>query len=103
MAVAPQTRAGLIPARQLPELVAKAVKLAEERTGVAPGKNGILLKWELIGRIIREGRQAETFASAVAGELTRQGFRVDPAVAIVNKKIYCGFIERLNVPQLREF
>jgi hypothetical protein len=103
MAVAPKARAGLVSNRELQGLVDAAVKVAAERTQTPIGDGSTVLKWELIGRILRDLNTAQPFAAEVTRALGAQGVKASPAVLIIDKKILAGFFERLNIPQERQF
>lgn len=94
--------AQLLSARALPSAIANAVKLAEERVQVGRTQGPIVVKWDLIGRILRDSKLAFEFADAVASNLNEGGMKVEPAVLIQKKIIIAGFFERKLVPQIRE-
>jgi hypothetical protein len=94
--------AQLISARALPSAIADAVKLAEERVPVGGTTGPIVVKWDLIGRILRDSKMAFEFADAVSSKLNEGGMKVEPAVLIQKKIIIAGFFERKLVPQIRE-
>jgi hypothetical protein len=103
MAVSPTTKAKLISARRLPDVVAAAVKVANDRHKVAEDRSPLVLRWELIGRILRDRNLAGDFAQTVSAEVAKTGIEVQPAVLIIDKDILAGFFERANVPIPREF
>jgi hypothetical protein len=94
--------AQLLSAHALPSAIANAVKLAEERVQVGRTQGPIVVKWDLIGRILRDSKLAFEFADAVASNLNEGGMKVEPAVLIQKKIIIAGFFERKLVPQIRE-
>ena len=101
----PSTKAGLVSIRDLPKVVDDAVKAANKRLGTvpdtAPAHN--IKKWEIYGRVIRDLGQAGKFADAVTAEVAKSGIAVSPATLIIDKHIWCGFIERPNLPVDRNF
>ncbi len=102
MAKAPSKKASLISVRELPKVVESAVKAAHARLGQpVPGEFG--RKWEIYGYRLRDRLKAEELSSAVAAEVSRAGVKVNPAVLIVDKIIWCGFIEPPNIPMERNF
>jgi hypothetical protein len=93
----------LLAARDLPDRINKAVQLAEERLGIVNSSPHLVIRWDLVGRILRDRIKAESFAEEVSVQLREQGLKVEPAVLIINKKIIAGFFERASVPQIRQF
>lgn len=102
MAVAP-TKAALVSNRELTRVVDAAVKAVIERTKIPVDDGSVVIRWELIGRILRDLDTAQPFATQVAKEMTVLGVKATPAVLIIDKKILAGFFERLNLPQQRQF
>lgn len=104
MAVAPKPKAGLISARELPSVVDAAVKAASVRVKLPVETTGpVIVKWDLIGRVLRDLNQAQPFAAEVVKELAAKNVKASPAVLIVDKKILAGFFEKLQVPIERQF
>ena len=102
MAQAPSKKASLISVRELPKVVESAVKAAHARLGQpVPGPIG--KKWEIYGYRLKGKLKPEDLSSAIAAEVSRAGVKVNPAVLIVDKIIWCGFIEPPNVPMERNF
>jgi hypothetical protein len=105
MAVAPR-KAGLVTARELPNLVQAAVKAAHAKVPKATplDESAITIRWELIGRILRERDLgvAQSFADAVVAELKAQNVAASPALLVIDRRILAGYFERLNVPQQRQ-
>ena len=94
--------AKLINAAELSNSVTDAVALASKRMAL-PGKQGkIVMRWELMGIIMRDLDIGSQFADAVTAELKTKGIAVEPAVLRVNRQIIAGFYERGNVPAIRE-
>lgn len=103
MAVTPKAKAALVSARELPGLVDAAVKVAAQKVPGVAADDKVTIRWELIGRILRDLKQAQPFADAVSAELKAKGVAVNPAVLIIDKRILAGFFERVNLPQQRQF
>jgi hypothetical protein len=105
VAVAPaKPKAALIPARELNSVVAAAVKAAGARVKLPPTDDGpLIIRWELIGRVLRDLNQAQPFAAEVVKELAAKSIKATPAVLIIDKKILAGFFERPQLPIERQF
>src|SRR5690242_13269693 len=99
MTIAPKPKAALVSARELPGLVDAAVKVAAVRAKIPEVEGPIVVKWELIGRVLRDLKQAQPFADGVVAELGAKGIKASPAILIVDKKILAGFFEKIAVPQ----
>ena len=101
----PSTKSGLVSVRDLPKVVDEAVKAANKRLGTVPDTAPAIYikKWEIYGRVLRDLAQAGKFADAVAAEVAKSGIAVSPATLIIDKHIWCGFIERPNIPVDRNF
>jgi hypothetical protein len=99
MMVDDKKSAALISARELPKLVNAAIAAAGHHDAVSPA---LVVKWDLIGRQIREMAAAEKFAHDVSSHLGAAGHAVTPAVLQIDKRIIAGFFERVSVPQIRE-
>jgi hypothetical protein len=99
----PSKKTELVAVRDLPRIVDAAVKAANSRLGTVPDTAPAIKKWEIYGRVIRELAQAEKFSDAVTSEVAKQGFAVSPATLIIDRHIWCGFIERPNIPVDRNF
>lgn len=105
MAVAPR-KAALVSARELSGLVDAAVNAAHDKVPKAtPLDSSVTIRWELVGRILRERdlAVAQSFAETVVSELKAKNVAATPALLVVDKRILAGFFERVNVPQLRPF
>jgi hypothetical protein len=103
VSIAPRTKAALVSARELPNLVDAAVKAAAVRAQIPDAAGPVIVKWELIGRVLRDLKQAQPFADGVVAELGAKGVKASPAILIVDKKILAGFFEKIAVPQQRQF
>ncbi len=108
MGLSPTRVAKLIDVGDLQDAVKHAVRLADDSFIKAGTKPVIVSKWEIIGyrlrhSAVRNTLAAEKFAGDVAQSVSAAGVRVDPVVAIVGGWITVGFIERINVPQVRNF
>ena len=101
MGLAPKLRTDLVSAGELPNIIDAAIKAAGSRAGGPTGK--LVRKWEIVGKVARNFDQGHAFATDVAAALRTQGIDAQPAVLGVGKDIICGFIERGNLPQVREF
>ena len=105
MAVAPR-KAALVSARELSGLVQAAVRVAQEKVPKAtPIDDALIVRWELVGRILRERDFgiAQSFAEEVVAELNAKNVAAKPALLVIDRRILAGFFERVNVPQLRQF
>ncbi len=106
MATTPRTKAALVSVRELPGLVDAAMRAAHVKVPKATAAdNALLLRWDLIGRILRERDLgvAQGFADAVVAELKAKNVAATPALLVIDKKILAGFFERVNIPQQRQF
>ena len=102
--MASTSKAELISAAKLSVAVDKAVAIAVERHGVVVNDKNIILNWELIGRVLRNATLANSFATDVAGSVSKTiGQKLQPATLQVGKQIWCGFYERNRLPVQREF
>ena len=105
MAIAPKAK--LVSARELSGLVTEAVKAAaanpklKEKLDLA--EPAITIRWDLIGRILRNLEDAQTFSGDVAKSLKAKNISVTPATLIIDKRILAGFFERVQVPIERQF
>jgi hypothetical protein len=101
--MATKTRAAQVSARELSTMVDKAVAIAAKRHEVALGsEKNVIVNWELVGRILKQGALADKFANEVTTELAKQGLKFQAGTMTLGKKIiYAGFWER--PPVLREF
>ena len=101
----PSPKTGLISFQDLPKVVDNAVKAANKRLGTvpdtAPAING--KRWEIYGRVARDLAHAGKFSEAVTAEVAKTGIAVSPATLMIDKHIWCGFIERPNLPVDRNF
>ena len=102
MAVTPRKKTDLISVGELPRVVANAVKTAQVRVGAVPEGPFIKL-WEIYGRYIRDMDLGRKFAAEVTAEIGKAGIAANPAVLILDRDILCGFVERGNLPQQRNF
>lgn len=93
----PTRRAALIPARNLSKVIDQAIQQAGPRLQGIETEPRLVRKWELIGRVVRDVRQAEKFAAEVSAEL---GPNVSPAYVKIDDKILAGFIEKVKIPQV---
>lgn len=85
-------KADVVSLTNLSKLVDKAVADATARTGVKPLDSHIVLKWELMGRRVKDLITAEAFADSVAKSLSAAGHKVKPGVIMFDKKrILAGF------------
>jgi hypothetical protein len=105
MALAPKAK--LVSARELPSLVTEAVRAAAANPKLK-GKIDladptITIRWELIGRILRDLADAQTFSADVAKSLKAKSITVTPATLIIDKRILAGFFEKVQVPIERQF
>lgn len=98
MALDPKATATLVSARELPGIVEKAVREAGQHV---EGAGALVVRWDLIGREIRDFAKANEFASAVVKGVGAHGIAATPAVLAIDKKIIAGFFERSAIPQIR--
>lgn len=104
MAIAPKSKAALVPARELNDVVAAAVKAAGARVKVPSTDDAPLtIKWELVGRVLKDLNLAQPFAAEVVRELAAKNIKATPAVLIIDKRILAGFFEKPQVPAERQF
>lgn len=103
MAVSPTNKTKLISVSDLPRVVESAVKSAQARLGGTLERGPIIRKWEINGRVVRDRALAERFTNEVTAEVAKSGADVSPAMLILDKIIYCGFIERPRIPIERNF
>lgn len=105
MALAPKAK--LVSARELPGLVSEAVKAAAAnpklRQKIDLADPTITIRWELIGRILRDLNDAQLFSADVAKSLKARNITVTPATLIIDKRILAGFFEKVQVPIERQF
>jgi hypothetical protein len=93
-------RADVITVTQLTRAIDKAALLAADRHGVTLGKENVVYKWELLGRILREmGGLKGSGPVDVAATLAKgAGLPGTPIAAKIGKDILVGVIARdLNV------
>lgn len=95
--MATKERALSISARELSGMIDKAVNNASKRLGVTPEPGNVIHKWDLIGRVVKDGASASRFSDAVAAELKKGGLKVDPVTIQFKKIIIAGFVERARV------
>lgn len=108
MGLTPTRATKLIAVGELQDAVKHAVRLADDSFIKSGTKPVIVAKWDIIGyrlrsSVVRNTFAAEKFATEVATQVTATGVKVDPVVAIVGGWITVGFIERVNIPQVRNF
>ncbi len=105
MALAPKAK--LVSARELPGLVTEAVKVAAAnpklKEKIDLSEPAITIRWDLIGRILRDLNDAQLFSADVAKSLKARDIAVTPATLIIDKRILAGFFERVQVPIERQF
>lgn len=103
MTLAPQQKAKLVSARELPKVVEAAVKAASARVGGGQEavSGPVIVKWELVGRVARDLAHGEKLAAEISAEMGKAGHEVQPAVLGVGKEIICGFFEPANIPMPR--
>lgn len=105
MALAPKAK--LVSARELHGLVAEAVKVAAANPKLKEkldlSEPAVTIRWDLIGRILRNLEDAQTFSGGVASALKAKNIAVTPATLIIDKRILAGFFERTQVPIERQF
>jgi hypothetical protein len=97
-------RAAVITVTQLTRAIDKAAVLAAERHGVTLGKENVVYKWDLIGRIIREmGDLKGSGPVDVAATLAKgAGLAGTPVAAKIGRDILVGVIAReINVDLFR--
>lgn len=99
MATVIKKKAALISVRELQPIVDRAIKEA----GLQVDDHGLVVRWDLAGRILRDLPTAEKFAASVSKTITAHGHDVVPAVLQIDKTIIAGFYERVNTPQTRAF
>lgn len=92
----------LVSARELSRAVDEAVKSASARLGEGGGQN-VILRPDILGRLIRDASQAQHFAQAVAKGVEKGGVNAQPVVFEIGHGLHiAGFIER-EALQVREF
>jgi hypothetical protein len=101
--MATKKTAELVKGTDLSKMVDKAVAIAAARHQVAVSDTNLIIKWELIGRYLKDGLLADKFAGDVAAELGRAGLAVQPASLRFGRQILCGFFEKVNIPTPRPF
>lgn len=78
---------------QLDSMVNDAAKLAAKRLELTTLKKGnLVVRWDLVGRQIRDLATAQKFSNDVARQLNKAGMDVKPAISIINKQIIAGYI-----------
>ena len=94
------TIAKVVTVTQLAHAIDKAALLAAERHGVVLDKENIIHKWDLVGRMIREGGSIKGGGVLeVAETLVKEaGLQGTPIAAKIGKDILVGVVAReLNV------
>ncbi len=92
-----KVKAPTVSARELSAMVDKAVTIAAKRLDLQPEPENIIIRWDLVGRILRDASLAQKFSEDVAGQLKKAGVAVEPATLIIKKQIIAGFIERARL------
>lgn len=92
-------RAELISVRDLPKAIDDAVKHAIERANVKPDAgDSIIRRFEIYGRYLKDLKQAEGFADAMAAALKKAGHtNMEPAVIMVGGTITAGVVENGSI------
>ncbi|HEX8238308.1 MAG TPA: hypothetical protein VF574_01045 [Allosphingosinicella sp.] len=104
MTLSPTKRAGLVSARELPNVIESAVKTATQRIGSTAKVSGPLVKrWDIAGKVLKDLASAQAFSKEVTAEVTRAGVKAKPALLILDREILAGFVDRDHIPRLREF
>lgn len=93
-------KAALISAKDLPKIVDQAIHAAGNRAGVT---GPLVVRWDIAGKVVRDMATAHDFSEAVAKHVGGAGHAVAPAVLAIDGRILAGFVERVAMPQLREF
>jgi hypothetical protein len=101
--MASKKAAALVGGKELSMMVDKAVALAAARHQVAVSDTNLIIKWELIGRLLKDKLLAEKFSEEVATQLVKGGIAAQPATLRFGKQILCGFFEKANLPIPRQF
>lgn len=93
----------LVSARELTRVVEAAVKSASS-AGIAAETGSKLVKWDgkILGRIVRDKTLQEKFTADVTAAVRKAGIDAQPAQLIIGKDILCGFVERIELPNMRE-
>jgi hypothetical protein len=98
----PARRAEVISTAKLSKSIDRAVALAMRRHAIRFEKPNLSIKWEIIGRIIRELEDMNG-AFAAAKEITKNveiaGIKATPACCGVDGGILIGFVERAGIPR----
>jgi hypothetical protein len=102
MTLSPTKKAGLVSARELPNLVDSAVKAATQRIG-SQVAGPLVRRWDIAGKVLKDLAAAQAFSKEVTAEVTKAGVRAKPALVILDREILAGFIDRDHIPKLREF
>jgi hypothetical protein len=93
------TKAALISAKELPKLVDAAIAAAGTRGGTGPIVGG----WGISGKWLTELETAHSFSESVAKHINTGGHPVAPALLSIDGRILAGFVERVALPQFREY
>ncbi|MBV9370376.1 MAG: hypothetical protein JO109_01760 [Alphaproteobacteria bacterium] len=92
--------------RDLSRVVDEAVKAATQRnagSAAALGGHNVIVRPDILGRMIRDLTEAQHFSQAVASGVSKSGIQVDPVVIPIGKGGHlAGFVERDSL-NLREF
>jgi len=107
MATNPASKAKLVSSRELSKVVDEAIKAAASRGGAggvgAGGGHNVIVRPDILGRMIHDMQQAQHFADAVAKGVEHAGVHVQPVVVPLGTGGHlAGFIER-DALQIREF
>jgi len=91
-------KAQSVSAIELSKMVDKAVGIAAKRLDMTVDSKNIITKWDLVGRVVRDIKLAQSFSEDVAKQISLGGVAVEPATLIIKKQIIAGFFERSRVP-----
>lgn len=101
MAKAPET-AKLISARELAAHVQKAADIAAKQLGLSSGPAGVIARWELYGRLVKDFAEGQTFAAATKKALDKSVGSVRSGVVMIDKRIIAGFFPSKVVDEIRK-
>ena len=93
-------RAEVVTVTQLARAIDKAAVLAAERYGVTLGKDNVVYKWQLIGRIIREMGNLKGSGTIDVAATLAKGAKLPgtPVAAKIGRGILVGVVARdLNI------
>lgn len=86
-----------VSACELSSMIDKAVAAASKRLEVEVSPDNLIMRWDLVGRQLRDAGVAQKFAEDVAGELKKSGIAAEPATLIIKKQILAGYIDRSRI------